>query len=395
MSPMAPPIAPAGARLLRATTLITTVLALGACAKVPTQSASMQASPNLLVSASQLQLQCFEAGRTLSTIIEQGADSIRAVSADPVIRRNALLWKISAIPLVQEAALRDDPLVAGIDLITFTLQQSDYFTSEAGREAFGPQQPIAVEAARQAMDEMMALAARVLRTGRLADTSAGKLRAWAANHPIKGPAFRRLSVLGADWEALGLSDRSLGATIGNVDRRLANLSFRLSYLNETLAAQARWNAELATADALSAPRMDSLLGTGTATMRSVGALVDDAPALMTSQRQALMRDIDDERMAIMRDIDRQRMLAFQEIAAQRQALEASLAAERVALMEQVGQERAAAFRAADSLAQRSIDRSGSVMRRLGWQLTLAALIVVAALLGSGLILINRWRGTAA
>jgi len=386
---------PAAPRLLQVTMVATLALAFGACAKVPTQSASMQASPQLIVSANQLQLQCFEVGRTLATIIEQAADSIRAVSTDPVVRRNALLWKMSAIPLVQEAALRNDPMVAGVDLLAFTLQQSDYFTSGSGRDAFGAQQPIAVAAAGQAINEMMLLASRVLRTGKMADTSSANLKAWAAAHPMQGPALRRVSILGADWEALGLSDRSLGGTIGNVDRSLANLSYRMGYLNETLAAQVRWNAELAAEDAMHAPRVDTLLGTGTATLRSVGALADDAPGLIDRQREAMMRDIDRERIAMMRDIDRQRVLAFQELAAQRVALEAALSAERAALMEQVGRERAAAFLAADSLAQRSIDRSGAMLRRLAWQLTLAALIVVAALLGSGLILINRWRGTPA
>jgi len=386
---------PALVRLLRVTAVVTSALAAGACAKVPTQSASMQASPNLLVSANQLQLQCFEVGRIVSTIIEQAADSIMVVSTDPVVRRNALLWKITGIPLVQEAALRNDPMVAAVDLLAFTLQQQDHFTSGSGREAFGPEQAIAVAAARQAIDEMMVLASRVLRTGRMSASADADLRAWTASHPMQGPALRRISILAADWDALGLSDKTLTAAIGEVDRRLANLSFRLSYLNETLAAQARWNAELAAEDAMSAPRVDSLLGTGAATMRSVGALADEAPALIDRQREAMMRDIDGERIAMMRDIDRQRALAFQEVAAQREALEAALTAERVALMEQVGQERAAAFLAADSLAQRSIDRSGSVMRRLGWQLALTALIVVAALLGSGLILINRWHGTAA
>ena len=131
-----------------------------------------------------------------------------------------------------------------------------------------------------------------------------------------------------------------------MDRSLANIGYRLSYLNETLAAQVRWNAELPAEDAMKAPRVDTLFGTGTTMLRSVGALVDDAPGLIDRQREAMMRDIDRERIAMMSDVDRQRVLAFQELAAQRMALE-------------------------------------------------AALIVVPALLGSGFVLIRRWRASAA
>ena len=104
---------------------------------------------------------------------------------------------------------------------------------------------------------------------------------------MRGPTIRRASILASDWEALGMSDTSVAATLGNVDRTIVNISYRLSYLNETLAAEARWSAELAADDALRSPRIDSLFGTGTATLRSVGALADDTSALLDRERAAL------------------------------------------------------------------------------------------------------------
>jgi hypothetical protein len=355
----------------------------------------MKAAPQLTVSANQLQLQTFEMGRNLATLIEQAADSIKAVSTDPAVRRNALLWKISAIPLVQEAALRNDPHVAGVDLLAFTVQQREYFTTGAGRNSFGPQQPIAVAAAGEAEQAVLDLGSRIMQGGELPAAAVANMRTWAAAHPMQGPAIRRASILDSDWEALGLSDRSLTATIGNVDRTMVNISYRLSYLNETLAMVVRWNAELVAEQAMHTPTADSLLGTGTGTLRAVGTLADGFPALLDRQREALMHDIDLERVAMMRDINRQRVLAFQDLAAQRLALEAALTRERTALMDQVGKERAAVFVSADSLAQRSIDRSGAILRRLAWEVTLAALIVVAALLGGALVVMKRWRATAA
>ena len=76
-------------------------------------------------------------------------------------------------------------------------------------------------------------------------------------------------------------------------------------------------------------------------------------------------------------------------------VEAALSRERAALMEEVRQERIAAFLAADSLAQRSIDRTGAMLRQLILEFTVGALIVVVALLVSGFVLVNRWRAKAA
>jgi len=185
------------------------------------------------------------------------------------------------------------------------------------------------------------------------------------------------------------------ATVGNVDRTLVNISYRLSYLNETMILEARWNAELSAGEAMRSPRVDSLLGTSTATLRSVGTLSDTLPALIDTQREAMMHDIDLERIAMMRDIDRQRVLAFRDLAVQREALQAALSAERATLMAQVGQERVAAFLSADSLAQRSIGQSGVMLRQLALEILVAGLVSVAALVGGGFLLINRWRATPA
>jgi hypothetical protein len=360
-----------------------TALGLGGCAKVPTQSASMQATPLVVSTAALIQLQAFETGRAISTIIEQAADSIMETATDSAIRRNALLWKISAIPLAQEAALRTDPVIAAADLLAFTIQLSDYLGSGSGSQVFGAEQPIAVAAAGDAERAARRLVDGSVKDGELSPQADSYLRGWAANHPMRGPALRRASLLSSDWKALGVSDQSLMATVGNMDRTLANVTYRLSYLNETLAEQARWNAELAGGDALRAAPIDSFLGSGTTTLRSVSLFADDFPALLDREREALMRDI-----------DRQRTLAFEDIAVQRVALEAALNQERAILMSEVREERIAAFRSIDSVAVRTIDRAGAMIRRIVFQIAVLAFVVTVVLLGGGFVLFSRWRAAA-
>ncbi len=373
---------PAARITLAASTAL--ALTLTACARVPTQSASMQVTPAVVSTAALVQLQSFETGRAISTIIEQAADSIMAVTADPVIRRNALLWKISAIPLVQEAALRTDPVIAAADLYSFTIQLSDYLGTGSGSHVFGVEQPIAVAAAADAERAAKGLVDGSVKDGELSPQSDSYLRRWATAHPMQGPALRRASLLSSDWKALGVSEQSLAATVGNVDRTLTNITYRLSYLNESLAEQARWNAELAGGDALRVPRVDSLLGTVGTSLGSVGLFADDFQPFLDAWREALMRDVDQERI-----------LAFQDIAAQRVALEDALNRERALLMSEVREERIAAFLSIDSVTVRTIDHSGAMLRRIVFQITAAALLVAALLLVGGFVLLNRWRATTA
>jgi hypothetical protein len=128
-----------------------------------------------------------------------------------------------------------------VDLLAFTWQQADYFSTGAGRDAFGPQQAIAVAAADESRRQADDLIRTSVRSGALSPEFEERLRQWTVAHPMHGPTLTRASVLASDWKALGLSSASLQATIGNVDRTLVNISYRLSYLNETLSAQARWN----------------------------------------------------------------------------------------------------------------------------------------------------------
>jgi len=407
----------ARARWLGVAAIAVAALAAGACASVPTRSAAMQSSPGIRLSANELQLRDFEMGRSLSTRIAEAADQIIAQSTEPAVRRNAMLWKISAVPLVQEAALRNDPHVAGVDLLAFSIQQVDYFTTGSGRSTFGPAQAIAIEAARDAAREVMEFVSSALTTGKLSASTDAYLREWAKAHPMQGPTIRRASILASDWTALGMSDSSVAATLGNVDRTIVNISYRLSYLNETLAAEVRWSAELAAEDALRSPRIDALVGTGTATLRSVAALADETSALLDRERvavagdidrervalvgdidrerAALMGDIGRERLAVLGEIDRQRELTIRDLIVQRVALEATLASERQAVLQRLTDERVAAFQSADRLAEGSTDRLGAVLRRIVWEFALAALLVVAAGFGGGLMLIRRWRRAAA
>ena len=141
--------------------------------------------------------------------------------------------------------------------------------------------------------------------------------------------------------------------------------------------------ELIAVDALATRAGDSIVGAGSAALRAVRTLAGGAPDLIAHERIALLAEVDRQRVATLRALD-----------AERVALESTRKSEREALLVAVHDERIAVLRAADSVEQQSIDRAASRAASLAWEITVAALVVVAAGVVAGWMLIGHWRRSA-
>ena len=334
-------------------------LVAGACFRVPQQSASLASLQATDVTASGLQMRVYEAGRHFSSVIEAAADTISARSHDPTVRRNALRWKIAAIPLIEEASLRPDPVVATGDLWAFTRQLSDYFDRGDGRDAFGDLQPLAVAAVDTLERLANGLAVRVIGEQRNAEAQQ-RLRAWADRHPLRGPDLARESILSSNMEALSITETSLTGTVASLQRNLIGVSNRLGYLNEGMLKRVLWQSEL-TAGELVPPLLDS----GRAAVQRN----------LSVQGKRLLASVDLERIATFADIARERVAVLDRVSSERAAVVDALHQERVAVLAALHDERVATIASMDSVTQRSIDHAGAVAGRL----LLLAVVSVAAL----------------
>jgi hypothetical protein len=366
-----------------ALTLVAAFLA-AACLKVPQQSPSLAAVDNAAVTSTQLQLRTYEAGRRFSFRIEAAADSIAGLTRDPLVRQRALLWKTSAIPLVQEASLQNDPVVAAVDLWAFTIQQVGYFERGDGRDAFGLLQPVALAAAGELEQDARRTLGESLTTGEVKAGAIEAVSAWASKHPMRGAELRRESVLSSNWKALGITTSSLAGTVANLDRTLVGVTNRLGYINEAFLKQVRWHAELMANEALSAPRVDSTLSTLSATTAVVGDMLSGAPSLIDRERTAFFRTLATHEAAIFAAVDEQRVATLK-----------AVTEERTAVLAAVREERLATLASVDSIAQRSIEHVQAVaIRLLRW--TFIALAVLATFLGVGALWLARsWRAAGA
>jgi hypothetical protein len=352
------------------------VTASAACLKVPQESASLSAMEATEVTASELQMRVYEAGRRISYIIESTADSIASRTDDPAIRNLTLRWKLAAIPLVEEASLRSDPVVAAADLWGFTMQQSEFLQRGGARDVFDDLQPLALAAADTVERLAAEVAGRIRPEGQVRPEDEEALRTWAERHPITGRGFGRESILSTNWKVLSITETSLTGTVASVQRSLAGVTNRLGYLNEGAMKRVLWQGEL--------------------TAREM------APVIIDSARNALLRDLSDQQGQVFDEIDRQRVATLAEVSGERAAVLEALRGERIALLaavrseratvlealrgergavlEAIREERIATLAAADSMAQRSIDHAVAAVGRLMlW--VFVGLLALAAIVG--------------
>jgi hypothetical protein len=138
------------------------------------QTEAMEKSGTVKVSAAELRAVVNDLADSFNTRIEETADRILAETQDRRVRRRALAFKTGGIPAVYTAAYRADPLAAVVDVWALAFQAVHFVEDGAGREAYGPQQPLAREGGRALLADADAAIKRIMtRPGTLPGTASG------------------------------------------------------------------------------------------------------------------------------------------------------------------------------------------------------------------------------
>jgi hypothetical protein len=124
------------------------------------------------------------AARFSATVVA-AADQIASESSDPELQRRALLWKVRIIPLVDQAGFVLDPEQAYVALFALATAQQQYLRDGVGKDLFGEEQSVAMDAA----DDLV-VAARNIGTRFLSVEQQARLedqvQALATSRPIRG-----------------------------------------------------------------------------------------------------------------------------------------------------------------------------------------------------------------
>jgi len=359
---------------------------------VPQQTASMKRAGIEGITASQLRDIVLEFAVEFTQAVEHTADSILAVSDDPVARRRALEWKLTVARSVREAALVGDPVLGLIDVWLFAIQVRMFLESPPPDRGVLPAQYLnaALAVIRRQEAKARKLAVDVAGEDRVAAFEPGLLE-YAAAHPINPLTLTRTSIVAADSALLRPVGGGIGTTLAATHWSMRELDDRLTSMDNTLGKELRWNMQLLAYDIADLPVIDTALTGILRSLERITALTDTIPTLVSGERAAVLEALHLELATLTAAIDDMRRETLDAVSGERGAVLDAVTRERLALLEAVTRERIATLASVDSMLMRAIDRSERLVDHIFWRMLQLGGAVVAVLIVAAWLLLRRLR----
>ncbi len=263
-------------------------LAISGCATITEESPLLKKLGGVEMKTAEVQLRVRSLAMPIVSRVEMASDRIIATSPDPGVRREALLWKIEAVPILYQTILNPDPLVGVLDTWAFVYQMRNYFDQGPGRSALGKSYRIAVDSCDD-INRMILSFAREVKPG----VTGEKVREWAQSHPITGSISGRTSVGMLFARTMAEKDMDALAAAGAAVEGLNDLTQRVDLYAAFLPKAARWQAELLLSDLRASETLQVLTSdvARIASVERVAELADGIPVLISQERETVLREL--------------------------------------------------------------------------------------------------------
>jgi hypothetical protein len=302
-----------------------------------------------------------------SAEIEAAADRIISESPSPATRRQALVWKAEAIPVMQTSLLNTDPVAAVLDTWAFIFQMTAYMERPALKQKFAESYPVVAETLRNMDAEMQQLVRVGAPKANVADLRQ-RVSAWAEAHPIEASLAGRQSADPDVIRKVEQSDLGMTASIKTLAEGLGDFTARLDSYNVYLPKQARWQAELLLADSTHDPQISAALSNLALLANSAAKAsgnIEQMPGLVDQTRKAFKADVDGERLsaqAFLREellrtlyaLQQERIATMDAVHVERLATTAEIREERRTAMEVLRVQEIAMMKEFDEISKRAI-----------------------------------------
>ena len=280
-----------------------------------------------------------------SAEIEVAADRIISESPSPVTQRQALVWKVDAIPVMQTSLLNTDPVAAVLDTWAFIFQMTAYMERTALKQKFGESYPVVAETLRNMDAEMEQLVRLGAPTANVADLRQ-RVSAWAEAHPIQASLAGRQSADPDVIRKVEQSDLGLTTSIKTLAEGLGDFTARLDSYNVYLPKQARWQAELLLTDFTHDPQISAALSNLALLSNSAAKAsgnIEQMPELVDQTRKAFKADVDSERLSAQAFLREELLKTLYALRQERIATIDAMHGERLATTAEIREERRAAM----------------------------------------------------
>jgi hypothetical protein len=358
--------------------LLGLMLFLSSClSRSSRKTSSVDRYKNVEVSALELSSRNQSLLALYSSEIEGAADKIILESPSPVTRRQALVWKAEAIPILQTSALNTDPVAAVIDTWAFIFQMRAYMEQPVMKDRFGVFLPVVADTLKRMDGEMQQLVLAAAPAANIPDLR-GKIGAWTTAHPVQAGLTSRRS---ADANLIRQADQDdLGAlaSLKALEEGLGDITARLDSYNAYLPKQARWQAELLIGDLAHDPQFGAAASNFAVLTRALDKTsnnLDRIPEMASTARNTALTDIQNQRLAAQSFLMQERAQVIEALAAQRIAAMADLRSERLAatadlrgerqiVLDSIHKEEMAAMNDLHTLSQQTLSDFDKRSRRL-------------------------------
>ena len=278
-------------------------------------------TPNVKSSASEISSRNQSLLAVYSAEIETAADKIILGSPSPAARRQALVWKAEAIPVMQTSLLNSDPIAAVLDTWAFVFQMTAFMEGPEWKNTMGDFYPVVTGTLGNMNVQMERLVQSAAPKANIAAVRE-RVRSWAEANPIQVSLASRQS---ADPDIIKKVGQTNFGTMGSIKKlaeSMGDLSARLDTYNLYLPKQARWQAELFLEDLKRDTQVNSALS-------DIRALSNTA-ATLDSERVSVQQFVHQERQQTLDDLHRERIATLAALHAERLGVTGDLHAERLA-----------------------------------------------------------------
>ncbi|MCS5491032.1 hypothetical protein [Algoriphagus limi] len=313
-----------------------------------------------------------------SRTITESADNIIRLSSNPGIDQEALIWKINAIPIANEAIYSRDPFLGYIDLAVFTYQMKQYFENGAGKELFGDHQNIAINAVDSLWEDLLDIGRNLVPDNDISEGTQLVID-FAKQNPLRSSYFVRQSTIPLMTKIQNVEKVTFKALAVDMAQSIDDLRSQISSYMEVLPKQVRWESEYLINQALKSPELSSRLDSLADLLERTVLVIESSNELIDNQREAAFEDIRGERIAVIQALRREREIILAEIKNEREIILAEL-------FEQLTIQREATIQDLTALTNQSIEmtfvRMEEIVDKLYWRtVTLLAVLVVLIFLG--------------
>jgi hypothetical protein len=315
--------------------------------------AKVHSEQDIAANPQQIRLRMRAQVQPLTGVIVAAADQIIAGTTNRAIHRQALLWKIDAVPALREALFLPNPMAAVFDAWAMTFQMTDYFEKGPGKDGLGGAHAIAVTTCQHLETELARLAASCTVSGDVSKARAAA-KQWAADHPIRQSIASRESTLNRATEMEVATSFSTTEAMGNLTVTLDDLNRRLEIYSAQLLDQGRWQAELFALDAAQDYQVERAIPLAERAVKSseqavtavdrlapaverVAVVAESAPKIIAAERDVTIKAMQAELTRTLTFIQEERIAVLKQLTAERiaavQDLRDTVVQERKALMQ--------------------------------------------------------------